>query len=76
VDGEVVAMRFSDGLYLSMDQVGSEVWGLIAEPVAFGDLCRDLATRFAVDADTCAGDVAAFLEGLQVEGMVDVTAPG
>jgi hypothetical protein len=76
IDGEVVAMRFSDGVYLTMDEVGTEVWSLLAEPIAFGELCADLAGRFAVDPAVCEHDVSSFLDGLRAEGLVDVADPG
>jgi hypothetical protein len=79
IDGEVVAMRISDGVYLTLDGIGSRVWELVAEPSTFGDLCAALAAEYGVDPPTCERDVGPFLEGLCREGIVELslgTRPG
>ena len=59
VDGEVVAMRVSDGVYLPLDASGSRVWQLLAEPTTFGVLCDRLVGEYDVDRGACEQDVAA-----------------
>jgi hypothetical protein len=73
IDGEVVAMRVSDGVYLTLDAVGSRVWELVAEPRTFGDLCAALAAEYGVDPPTCERDLDPFLQGLCREGIVELS---
>ena len=74
VDGEVVVMRLSDGVYLTLHDTGSHVWELIEAPTTFGALCDSLATEYDVDLAQCERDTAAYLEGLRDEGVVEIVA--
>jgi hypothetical protein len=72
VDGEVVAMRISDGRYFALDPVGTRVWELLAEPITVAEMCRTLTEEFDVAADVCERDVVAHIEELAAARLVEV----
>src|SRR5947208_10275991 len=69
VDGEVVMLSERAGAYFGLDDIGSEIWRLIAQPRRVSDLCESLAQRYDADADTLIRDVTSFLDDLLARGL-------
>ncbi len=69
VDGEVVIVNLDNGLYFSTDQIGTNVWGLLAEgkPV---DAILDWASTTYGDHPETTADVNAFLTQLADNQLV------
>jgi len=64
MDGETIMMSIAGGSYYGMDNIGSRIWELIAEPIRVSDLCDRLMEEFDVEIDQCLADVIAFLNAL------------
>jgi hypothetical protein len=71
-DGEVVLMHVESGRFFTLSGTGRRVWELMAEPVAIGTLIEQLSREFAVDRDTCLGDVVELCQRLEAGGLIDV----
>lgn len=70
VDGEVVIVNLDNGLYFSTDQLGTSVWGLLAEGTPT-DAILDWVHDAYGDADPAIGaDVTAFLAQLEHNALV------
>lgn len=74
MDGETVILEATSGMYSALGATGSRIVGMIAEPVSIADICAQLMTIYEVDAETCTRDVTAFLEQLNADGFLVVTA--
>jgi len=70
VDGELVALDLERGHCFGMDQVGSAVWSLAAEPVSVGAIVDSLTTSFDVERDRCFADLQPFVSDLIQEGLL------
>lgn len=71
-DGGVLMMDIDSGSYFAMDSSAAAIWTLIAEPRSVRHICAALQNRYAVDAQTCRDDVAAFLADLSNRGLVSI----
>ncbi len=69
---ETVMMSLSRNNYYGLDEVGSRIWALLAQPQTIAHLCTTLQQEFAVDAETCQQEVSSFVQQLVDEGLVDV----
>ena len=72
LDGETVMMSIEQGEYYGLDQVGTSIWSLLAEPRSVAELCAALVEEYEVDPEICQRDVIAFLEQLAGDGTVRV----
>jgi hypothetical protein len=72
IGGEVVALDIDKGYYYGLNQVGSRVWALMAEPASVSSICGALLEEFDVDPATCASEVLELLEEMRTKGMLEV----
>lgn len=72
IDGEIVLMRVTDGLYFGLDTVGSDVWRKLAQPVKIADLCVSLAERYEADPGVIEQDVLELISKLYERQLVEV----
>lgn len=73
VSGEVVILNLKNGIYYSLNDVGTYVWKLIQEPRTVADIVDRLLEVYDVEADRCQEDLQALLQKLAAEGLIDVT---
>jgi hypothetical protein len=73
VDREVVILSVERGSYYGLDEIGSEIWEKISNPVRVDALCDFLASKYDADRGTIEQDVLALLERLAAEGLVSIT---
>ena len=72
MDGETIMMSIASGSYYGMDNIGSRIWELIAEPIRVSDLCDRLMEEFDVAFDQCLADVIAFLNALGENRLIEL----
>ncbi|MGA2047176.1 MAG: PqqD family protein [Terracidiphilus sp.] len=72
VGGEVVLMNFELGRYYSLDDIGSEIWRTLEQPVSVGSLCKSLAVKYRCDLETVTADVLVLLNQLLEQELVTV----
>lgn len=70
IDGETVLMSIEKGKYYGMNDIGSRIWKLLAEPITFQDLHDTLVKEFEGDSEQIRIDTLHFLEGLKKEDLV------
>ncbi|MFT5619313.1 MAG: hypothetical protein ACI85I_002556 [Arenicella sp.] len=73
LDGEVVLLSIENGRYYKIDDIGSEVWNRIEEPIKIKQICQDLLNDFDVAKEDCQKDVLAFLEKLKEDNLILVS---
>ncbi|NNF37063.1 MAG: PqqD family protein [Gemmatimonadetes bacterium] len=70
IDGEAIIMNLANGLYFSMDEVGSAVWEMVEAGFSLGEMSDRLQARYDADRETIAGDVNRIAQQLLDEGLV------
>jgi hypothetical protein len=76
MDGELVMMNIEQGRYFGLNQTGTRIWALLAEPVVISDLCDQLTVKFSVPPKQCEHEVVVFLERLLTRGLLQVVTDG
>lgn len=75
VDDELVVLNLHAGCYVAIDRIGRRIWELLESPWLVEDLIAALAAEFDADPSIVAADLAAFLQELEREGMVNAVTP-
>jgi len=70
VDGEAILINLSNGIYYSLDPVGSYIWSLIESKQSLGNISRAVSQRFGVAEETAGQDVQALARQLLDQGIV------
>lgn len=74
VGEEVVMLNLDKGRYHALDEIGGEIWELIAEPIQIADLVDCLQSKFDVPAEDCLHDVMAYIADLQERDLLEIHA--
>ena len=72
--GDTVLLNAQTYMFYGLNQVGSRIWELLAQPVSVEELCDALVAQFDVDVETCRADTLALLRELYAEKMISVAA--
>jgi hypothetical protein len=72
MDDETVMMDIQQGRYFGLNETGTRIWALLAEPTAISDLCDQLVAEFDVPPEHCERVVADFLGKLLDRGLLRV----
>ena len=72
IGGEVVLMNLERGYYYSLDDIGSEIWRSLEQPVSVASLCQSLAAKYHAESATVSSDVLAFLNNLHEQELIVV----
>jgi formiminotetrahydrofolate cyclodeaminase len=72
IDGQVVMISTTNGVFFSLDEVGGEIWGRIETSRTVGELIDGLAIAYDGDRETIARDVQAFLVRLIVKDVIRI----
>jgi hypothetical protein len=72
VADETVLLHLEQNHFYGMNQVGSRIWELLAEPTPVHALCAQLQSEFAVSPEECLADVLVFLQTMHGDGLIAV----
>lgn len=70
MDGERVMMSLDQGAYFGLGGIGGTIWDMLDQPRSIAELEAQVMAQYAVDAETCRTDVAAFLADMERNGLV------
>ncbi|HEY0836221.1 MAG TPA: PqqD family protein [Azospirillum sp.] len=73
VDGEAVLMSIEKGFYFGLDDIGSDVWRRLEEPVGVAALAAALAEDYDGDPAVIEHDVLALLSDMAANGLVELS---
>jgi hypothetical protein len=73
VDGEAVLMNVEKGFYFGLDDIGSDVWRRLEQPVGIAALAAALAEDYDGDPAVIEADVIALLSDMAANGLVEVS---
>lgn len=73
VSGAAVLLHVANGMYYSLNEVGTYVWNLIEKQSrAVPELVDAVMSEYAVDRARCEADVIKLLEELEERGLITV----
>jgi len=72
VGNDIVWMRLASGAYYDSDEIGAEIWKLMATPISVRALCDRLMEIYDVLPERCHEDVMKFLRQALEEGMIRI----
>ena len=72
VSGEVVILNLKNGVYYSLNGVGTRIWELIQEPCTVTAIRDRLLDSYDIEAERCEWDLNALLHKLALEGLIEV----
>jgi len=72
IDDQTIMMDIEQGSYFGLNQMGTRIWALLAEPMVIGDLCDQLTEQFDVPGEQCERQVIDFLGSLLDRGLLQV----
>jgi Coenzyme PQQ synthesis protein D (PqqD) len=75
VDGRAVVLSIGAGSYFDFNQVGTEIWNMLAEPCRVDEIFHRLSQQHDVDAETLSRDVIPFLRTLVDERLIRMVTP-
>jgi hypothetical protein len=74
VDGAIVALSLDSGEYAGLDEIGSDIWRLIAEHGDLDKVRAGLLAIYDLDAETCERELQSFVRMLQSRGLISGNA--
>lgn len=70
--GETCMMSIDNGRYYGLDEVGTRIWEILAEPTSSADVVACLLREYDVSETECRTQVKSFLDHLVQERLVVV----
>lgn len=58
--------------YMTLNETGSDIWGLLQEPLTLSEITDLLASTYDITAEECKGDVELWLDSAIGYGVIDV----
>ena len=74
IDGEAVVMHIENYKYFGLDDIATQIWEMIEEPMSVADLCNQLLPEYEVGRLTGERDVLVCLNGLLKDDLVSIVA--
>ena len=70
VEGELVLFHSTKGLYFGLNEVGAEIWRLLADGAADERIIEELQTKYEVDETTALNEVHRLTTELTAAGLI------
>lgn len=75
LEGETIILTMRDGVYYSVDRVGSRIWSLAASPTTLGAMHLTLLDEYDVEPEQAWRDLVTLTEELLRAGLLERAAP-
>ncbi len=74
VGGELIVLDMASERYMSVDQVGRKIWGLLVDGRTLSNVVDEVVALYDVDRARVEHDVSAFVERLEELGLGRVSS--
>jgi hypothetical protein len=71
IEEQAVLLHSKLGLYLGLDEIGTEIWHEIERGTAFEQICERLVQQYDVAQDVLARDVETFIAKLRDKQLIE-----
>jgi len=75
LDGRIIVMSLSAGAYFDFNSIGTEIWGMLAEPCPIGRIFDSLSQNHRVDREIVVREVTPFLQTLLEQQLIRTMPP-
>ena len=72
LDGEKVMLDIEKGKYFGLNNVGGQVWELLAQPHTVREILAALQEEYLVEEQECLADIQAFLSELYTRELIKI----
>jgi hypothetical protein len=72
-DDSIVMMDVDLASYFGLEEVGAQVWNILAEPHTVDQLVAKLTDTYEVEPDVCRRETTAFLEALLQQQLLAIS---
>ena len=72
LDGQAVMMHLESYEYFGLDDIATQIWEMIGEPMSVANLCNQLLPEYGVERTTGEQDVLAYLNDLLKDDLVSI----
>lgn len=69
---EVLMLSIDHSVYCGLDEIASDVWGRLAQPMTIAELCDAMCTDYRGERDQILADLIELLTELRAHGIIDV----
>jgi len=69
--GQAALLHLGTGQYHALNEVGTRIWALMAEPRTLGEICEVLCAEYAVDTERCSTEVRRYLNVLHGAQLIE-----
>lgn len=76
LDGKVILLSLRADAYFNFNEVGTQIWEMLARPCRAGEIFRGLLRHYEVDEKTLVVHVATFWEQLAKDRLVKLVDVG
>jgi hypothetical protein len=76
LDRDLIVLNVARDNYVGLDDIGRQIWDLLAEPREARQLCDEMTRQYRGEAEKIAADLMTFLNDLVVEGLLVVVPHG
>jgi hypothetical protein len=73
IGNEVLLMNHDKGLFYGLDDIGSEIFEMIATPIRVSELCDELSLEYGAEPTMVQRDVLKLLDAMATNGLIVVT---
>lgn len=70
VNGDLMLLNARRATCYALAETGAYLWSLLDTPRSVAELCTLMIAHFAVDTQTCRGEVVAIIDDMMAEGLV------
>jgi len=72
LESETVILDLETGTYSGLNQIGTSIWDLLAEPSTFAELLQNLMDEYEVSEEQCMADILTFLRELTENSLIEI----
>jgi len=69
---ELVMFDTEKGKYYGLNDIATEIWNNLENPLTVDELCNQLTDEFEVSREQCLKDLLTFLPGLLKKGLIEI----
>ncbi len=73
LEGEIVILNLTSGVYFSVDGVGTRIWMLMSERVATEEIVRKLISEFDVEETQLRNDMESLFREFASQGLIAIS---
>jgi hypothetical protein len=70
MDEEIVMVNIDRGEYYGLDNIASDVWGMLEEEMRLMDLCEALSKKYGIETGQCIKDTLPFIREMAENEVV------